>query len=189
MPTGQHEKEYNCSDCGEQRVGKPRPGSDGSIRCPRCSHNRRCRKYYRTDKGQAQHARGREQRRQSANQWCKDNREKARENERKYRTSPKGRELRKRISRKRYYENIEYYRAKARARMQGIELELIQELMKEQPSCQLCGSQENLTVDHMHPVSRGGDSARRNLQVLCGPCNSFKGNRLFLPEGGMLIGV
>lgn len=40
--------------------------------------------------------------------------------------------------------------------------------------CVRCGSTEELTVDHVHPFSRGGLTVPRNLQLLCKPCNSSK---------------
>ena len=44
--------------------------------------------------------------------------------------------------------------------------------------CQSCGSIEHLCIDHILPVSRGGTSDDDNLQALCLPCNTTKGNRL-----------
>ena len=35
----------------------------------------------------------------------------------------------------------------------------------------------NLTVDHIVPKSKGGQDNYENLQLLCGACNSIKGNR------------
>lgn len=42
--------------------------------------------------------------------------------------------------------------------------------------CRRCGSEENLRVDHIWPYSRGGTDALDNLQTLCDPCNSEKGD-------------
>ena len=42
--------------------------------------------------------------------------------------------------------------------------------------CVLCKSKEKLTVDHIQPVSKGGTDDPSNLQILCKPCNSKKGN-------------
>ena len=45
--------------------------------------------------------------------------------------------------------------------------------------CQMCGTEEKLTVDHIIPRVLGGDDNPSNLQVLCGSCNSSKGGRFF----------
>lgn len=41
--------------------------------------------------------------------------------------------------------------------------------------CVTCGSHIDLSVDHIHPESKGGDLELSNLQTLCRPCNSRKG--------------
>lgn len=43
--------------------------------------------------------------------------------------------------------------------------------------CQKCGSNHNLHIDHITPLSKGGSNDVDNLQTLCGRCNSQKGNR------------
>ncbi len=45
-------------------------------------------------------------------------------------------------------------------------------------SCQYCGSQAKLTVDHVVPRSRGGGSDWDNVVTSCAPCNSRKGDHL-----------
>src|ERR671919_2453760 len=46
-------------------------------------------------------------------------------------------------------------------------------------TCQYCGSDKHsLTVDHVIPRSRGGDSVWENIVASCAPCNRKKGNRL-----------
>lgn len=40
--------------------------------------------------------------------------------------------------------------------------------------CRECGATDGLTIDHIYPRSRAGSDSRRNLQTLCGPCNSRK---------------
>jgi hypothetical protein len=42
-------------------------------------------------------------------------------------------------------------------------------------TCLSCGSTEDLTLDHIHPYSRGGSDDESNLQTLCRSCNSKKG--------------
>ncbi|WP_120430181.1 HNH endonuclease [Acinetobacter baylyi] len=44
-------------------------------------------------------------------------------------------------------------------------------------SCIQCGAQQNLTLDHIKPESRGGDSSFENLQTMCKSCNSAKGTK------------
>ena len=39
---------------------------------------------------------------------------------------------------------------------------------------------DNLTVDRIHPRSKGGQEIKENLQLLCGSCNSIKGDREML---------
>jgi 5-methylcytosine-specific restriction endonuclease McrA len=46
-------------------------------------------------------------------------------------------------------------------------------------TCQYCGSSRpGLTVDHVVPRSRGGESVWENIVASCAPCNRKKGNRL-----------
>ncbi len=44
--------------------------------------------------------------------------------------------------------------------------------------CVYCGSAGRLTLDHVVPRSRGGDSVWENVVTSCAPCNMRKGNRL-----------
>ena len=44
--------------------------------------------------------------------------------------------------------------------------------------CVYCGSSGRLTLDHVVPRSRGGDSVWQNVVTSCAPCNLRKGNRL-----------
>lgn len=44
-------------------------------------------------------------------------------------------------------------------------------------TCVNCGTDKNLSIDHIIPWSLGGKTEYENLQVLCRSCNSKKGNR------------
>lgn len=44
-------------------------------------------------------------------------------------------------------------------------------------TCRHCGTRRNLSCDHIHPESKGGEATLDNLQTLCRSCNSAKGDR------------
>jgi 5-methylcytosine-specific restriction endonuclease McrA len=48
--------------------------------------------------------------------------------------------------------------------------------IRDQFRCQYCGSGDNLTLDHVLPVSRGGPSTWENVVTACYPCNARKGS-------------
>ncbi|MBD0317468.1 MAG: HNH endonuclease [Thermoleophilia bacterium] len=53
--------------------------------------------------------------------------------------------------------------------------------------CQYCGEQgSKLTLDHVLPRSRGGESIWENVVTSCAPCNLHKGNRT-VEEAGMRL--
>jgi hypothetical protein len=41
--------------------------------------------------------------------------------------------------------------------------------------CQKCGGKENLTIDHIVPLSLGGENSYKNVWTLCRECNLMKG--------------
>ncbi|MBW8050752.1 MAG: HNH endonuclease [Cytophagales bacterium] len=52
--------------------------------------------------------------------------------------------------------------------------------------CQYCSSRSNLTLDHVIPISKGGNSSWENLVTACKKCNARKGD--FTPnESGMKL--
>lgn len=44
--------------------------------------------------------------------------------------------------------------------------------------CVICGSKEKLEFDHIIPLSRGGSSTERNIQLLCEKCNREKSAKI-----------
>ena len=54
--------------------------------------------------------------------------------------------------------------------------------------CVYCGSAGRLTLDHVVPRSRGGDSVWENVVTSCAPCNLRKGDRL-VEEVGLTMRV
>ena len=50
--------------------------------------------------------------------------------------------------------------------------------IRDNETCNHCGCESDLTVDHIIPISRGGHHADYNLQVLCRKCNSKKGHKV-----------
>jgi 5-methylcytosine-specific restriction endonuclease McrA len=58
-------------------------------------------------------------------------------------------------------------------------------LLRDEETCQYCGKRtRDLTLDHIIPRSRGGQSTWENLVASCKACNGKKGNRL-LKEANM----
>jgi 5-methylcytosine-specific restriction endonuclease McrA len=53
--------------------------------------------------------------------------------------------------------------------------------------CQYCGSKKKLTIDHIIPKSKGGQSTWFNLVTACNKCNSKKGNSNIEKLGMQLI--
>ena len=49
---------------------------------------------------------------------------------------------------------------------------------RDQGKCVKCGSEEQLEYDHIIPISRGGSSTERNVQLLCEACNRGKGTNI-----------
>lgn len=44
-------------------------------------------------------------------------------------------------------------------------------IIEEEKACRFCKSDEDLTVDHILPLRKGGTSKRNNLRVLCRKCH------------------
>ncbi len=59
----------------------------------------------------------------------------------------------------------------------GIALSRHNIMRRDNYSCQYCGTVKNLTLDHLLPRSRGGETNWQNLVTACIRCNSRKGDR------------
>jgi hypothetical protein len=58
-------------------------------------------------------------------------------------------------------------------------------MLRDEDTCQYCGKRSReLTLDHVIPRSRGGQSTWENLVACCRACNGRKGNR-YLKDVGM----
>ena len=51
-------------------------------------------------------------------------------------------------------------------------------MARDEGKCQICGTTDQPTLDHIVPFSLNGADTPDNLRVLCRPCNSRRGNRV-----------
>jgi 5-methylcytosine-specific restriction endonuclease McrA len=61
--------------------------------------------------------------------------------------------------------------------MSAITRELKKQIITIEKACEYCGAKEQLSWDHLIPISKGGLDIADNLVLACGSCNSSKGNR------------
>lgn len=59
-------------------------------------------------------------------------------------------------------------------------------LRRDHHTCQYCGTNKRLTIDHVLPRSRGGMHTWDNVVIACERCNAIKGNKTPL-EAGMSL--
>lgn len=73
-----------------------------------------------------------------------------------------------------YHKNNYKHKRREWERSEGFTLEEWSNLVNELGGlCLACGS-DQITVDHVIPLSKGGSHTIDNVQPLCGPCNSRK---------------
>ena len=73
-------------------------------------------------------------------------------------------------------EHVNLYNQRQRALRSGVESGPYSrsDIFSMYPRCLSCGSDQNLALDHVTPISKGGPNVAGNLQVLCKSCNSKK---------------
>ncbi|XP_031255571.1 uncharacterized protein LOC116113567 isoform X1 [Pistacia vera] len=59
-------------------------------------------------------------------------------------------------------------------------------LYRDNYTCQYCSARENLTIDHVLPIARGGEWKWENLVAACAKCNTKKGVKT-LEEANMKL--
>lgn len=57
-------------------------------------------------------------------------------------------------------------------------------LERDEWACRYCGSDDDLTCDHVVPLARGGGNDDENLVAACRSCNSSKCDKLLSEWGG-----
>ena len=55
--------------------------------------------------------------------------------------------------------------------------------LRDKFTCQYCGSNKELTFDHLLPRSKGGKTNWNNVVTACSDCNVIKGGRLYYNSG------
>lgn len=78
-----------------------------------------------------------------------------------------------------YYQNqrAAAHRRRARIHKNGnntLTAQEIKDLFKQHPYCEYCGIEEALTLDHIIPISKGGQNCLENVTIACNKCNSSK---------------
>lgn len=150
------EKHFNQRYCSEECKGEARKGV--------------VKKYKQSKKGL-----------KSRQRWYKNPRRVA--VEKRYRSKPKARALMvKRVDKyhkkhpkkwRRWQKEYAYRRRGCNAGY--MDWNAVKEL---EDLCVDCGTTQDLTIDHIIPLSKSGTNQIDNLQILCRSCNARKGNRI-----------
>jgi 5-methylcytosine-specific restriction endonuclease McrA len=62
----------------------------------------------------------------------------------------------------------------------GVVFEAETVFLRDRHRCQYCGERRPLTIDHVHPTSKGGLHCWTNVVACCDPCNNRKGDTVGL---------
>jgi 5-methylcytosine-specific restriction endonuclease McrA len=120
-----------------------------------------------------------ERQRNKTKVWRKENPEKvAEQKKRSYKKNPQAQHIRNKRWKESNPLKVQEQDLRRRARIlnNGTYEVTVKELSKIKNSiCLYCGSNKNITVEHVIPVSRGGTHSIGNLVPACGSCNYSKG--------------
>lgn len=114
--------------------------------------------------------------------WYQRNKEKAYHSHRAYKqANPELFRAYERNYRRQHPEAVKARKHRRRARLAAAEGTItardIRLLFSLYPVCLCCGAIDNLTIDHVVPITKGGDNSLHNAQTLCHRCNSSKRDR------------
>lgn len=86
------------------------------------------------------------------------------------------------IDHARMYGRVATHKRRAKIKQNGnntLTLEQVIKLFDRHPYCKYCNKHEcKLTIDHIIPISRGGQNCLGNVTIACEHCNFSKGNKL-----------
>lgn len=192
-----------CTKCGEEKPLEDFPVRNDHSLDGRHTECRDCRRAYKRKWMQAKRKANPEWAREVDKRWREENPEAARARDRRFKE--KNGDLIRQRNRERRRANPEPARAShARWRERNREQELLRlanrrallrnatdetkafigELLSR--PCDYCGATENITIDHVVPLSRGGKHEADNLAPACLSCNSSKNDRLLSEWNGRL---
>lgn len=126
-----------------------------------------------------------EKMKETVRNWYLNNRERVKETSAKWREA--NRDLLRKRARERYHANHDQYLAKNRRRRDlvrgakicdftGAQWTFVKEAYSHR--CAYCGNHsERLTIDHVIPISKGGDHTLSNIVPACRKCNYAKSNK------------
>jgi 5-methylcytosine-specific restriction endonuclease McrA len=71
----------------------------------------------------------------------------------------------------------EQLRERRRLRYFSVSTKLKKQIAEGTAICVKCGSKENLTIDHIVSIAKGGKTEEGNLQIMCAKCNEEKADK------------
>lgn len=179
----------HCEECGRNRLHL------GRGLCQQCYFRQYCAEH-REEKREYDHryyAEHREHKKKCSRQWREANKERERELSRRWYAAHYEEErehLRMRRKANPEYQGqwqkanpdkVREISRRYRAHKRNATIGPIDEaaIYKRDKVCIYCGADEDLTIDHLTPLARGGSHTQDNLAVACRRCNSAKGTKTY----------